>query len=964
MQPSAERQRLQLHSTGLCGTTSADRDVTVNPSTGPTTFTGGATTVCQDAADETYTATAANSTSIAFSVFPATAGVIDAVSGVMNWNAAFFGSAMITATSTGLCGTTSASVIVTVNPSTGPTTFTLGAVTICQDAPDGVYAATAANSTSIVYSVLPAAAGTINAGTGLMNWDAAFSGTATITATSTGLCGTTSADRTVTVNPSTGPTLFTAGSTTLCQDAADETYTATAANSISITYSVSPAGAGLINPGTGLMNWNAAFSGTATITATATGLCTITSATLDVEINPSTGPTTFTAGPVAVCQDAANATYTATALHSVSIAYSVSPGAAGTIDAVSGVMDWDAAFFGTATITATSTGLCTTTSADRVVTVNPTIGATSFIAGATTVCQNAPDETYTATAVNSTSVAYAVLPAAAGVINPVSGVMNWNAAFFGSATITATSTGLCGTSSADQIVTVNPSTGPTTFTGGPTTVCQDAADATYTATAPNSTSIAFSVSPAAAGTIDAVSGVMNWDAAFFGSAMITATSTGLCGTTSANRVVTVNPSTGPTTFITGATEVCQNAANETYVATAANSTSISYSVLPAAAGVINAVTGIMNWDAAYFGSATITATSTGLCGTTSADQIVTVNPSTGPTSFTSGALTVCQDAIDETYTATALNSTSIAYSVSPSSAGTIDPVSGVMNWDAAFFGPATITATSTGLCGTTSANRLVTVNATIGATAFTAGATTVCQDAADETYTATAAHSTSVSYSVLPAAAGVINAATGVMNWDAAFSGTATITALSTGLCGTSTADRIVTVNPSTGPTSFTGGAVTICQDAIDETYTAMAANSTSIAFSVLPAAAGIINVSTGVMNWDAGFSGAATITATATGLCGTTSATRVVTINPSTGPTTFTSGPVTVCQDAANATYTATALHSTSIAYSVSPGSSRNNRCGIRSHGLGCSLLRNSNYNSYLNRSLYHYKRRQSCDS
>ena len=167
-------------------------------------------------------------------------------------------------------------------------------------------------------------------------------------------------------------------------------------------------------------------------------------------------------------------------------------------------MDWDAGFFGTATITATSTGLCTTTTADRLVTVNPTTGATSFTAGATTVCQNAIDETYTATAANSTSITYSVLPAAAGIINPGTGVMNWDAAFSGMATITATATGLCGTTSADRDVTVNPSTGPTTFTGGATTVCQDAADETYTATALHSTSIAYSVFPASAGVIDPV----------------------------------------------------------------------------------------------------------------------------------------------------------------------------------------------------------------------------------------------------------------------------------------------------------------------------------------------------------------------------------------------------------------------------------------------------------------------------
>ncbi|MDO9592227.1 MAG: hypothetical protein Q7I98_03430, partial [Erysipelotrichaceae bacterium] len=52
------------------------------------------------------------------------------------------------------------------------------------------------------------------------------------------------------------------------------------------------------------------------------------------------------------------------------------------------------------------------------------------------------------------------------------------------------------------------------------------------------------------------------------------------------------------------------------------------------------------------------------CESSAVEFTITVNPSTGATSFTAGATTVCQDAVDETYTATAANSTSIAYSVS------------------------------------------------------------------------------------------------------------------------------------------------------------------------------------------------------------------------------------------------------------------------------------------------------------
>ena len=472
--------------------TSINVSLIVNALTGLTSFTAGAGVVCQNAPNETYTAAAAHSTSISYSVLPPAAGIINSVTGIMNWDAAFSGTAVITATSTGLCGITSKDTLVTVNPPIGPAVFTSAVPVVCQDDANGNYTASALNSTSIVYSVLPISAGIINSNTGVMNWDASFSGTATITADANSLCGTSSKDTIVTVNPSIGATVFTAASAVVCQDAADQTYTASAANSTSIVYTVLPVTAGVINAATGVMNWDASFNGAVVITATSTGLCGTSSKDTIVTVNPSIGATVFTAASAVVCQDAADQTYTASAANSISISYSVLPVTAGVINAATGVMNWDAAFSGSAVITATSTGLCGTTSKDTTTTVNPTIGATSFTAGAAIVCQNAPDETYTASASNSTSIVYSVLPAAAGVINAFTGVMNWNGLFIGNAAITASSSGLCGSTSADFAVTVNPIPAVAPSTNSP--VCtgtslslnaQTVIGATYSWTCPN-----------------------------------------------------------------------------------------------------------------------------------------------------------------------------------------------------------------------------------------------------------------------------------------------------------------------------------------------------------------------------------------------------------------------------------------------------------------------------------------------
>ena len=102
----------------------------------------------------------------------------------------------------------------------------------------------------------------------------------------------------------------------------------------------------------------------------------------------------------------------------------------------------------------------------------------------------------------------------------------------------------------------------------------------------------------------------------------------------------------------------------------------------------------------------------------------------------------------------------------------------------------------------------LTVTPTVGTPSFTAGAGTVCQDGADETYTATATNNTGITYSVSPVSAGTINTSTGVMNWAADFTGTATITAVASGCSGPSTSNKMVTVSPKSTVTSTGTGVV------------------------------------------------------------------------------------------------------------------------------------------------------------
>ena len=772
---------------------------------------------------------------------------------------------------------------VTVSSNVGTPGFTAGATTVCQDAADTTYTATATNTTGITYSVLPAGAGTIGSTSGIMNWSSTFNGSATITASAAGCSGPKTADRLVTVTPTVGTPSFTTGAITICQNAADETYAATATDATGITYSVSPGSAGTIGSANGIMNWNPTFNGNATITASAAGCNGPKTANRVVAVTPTVGtPNTPSPSASTICQASANTAYTTSATNATSYTWSVT-GSGNSISGTgtTGTVTWGAGFSGSATVSVVANG-CNGPSAlaSTTVTVTPTVVTPIFSDGDTTVCQNAADEIYLANSTNSIAITYSVSPGTAGTIGSTNGVMNWSSTFSGTATITASATGCNGPKTANRIVTVTPTVGNPSFNNGDTTVCQDSANETYTATASNNTGITYSVSPVEAGTINSSSGSMNWDADFSGSATITATVTGCNGPKTATRNVTVTPTVGTPTFTAGDTTVCQDSTNETYTATATNSTFMIYSVSPGSAGSINLFTGSMNWNSTFSGTATITASASGCNGPVTGTRLVTVTPTVGTPSFTAGATTVCQDAADETYTATATNDSGITYSVSPVGAGTIGSSSGIMNWNPAFSGTATITATAAGCNGPKTVTRLVTVTPSVGTPGFTAGATVLCQDSADETYIATAINTTGITYNVSPIGAGSIGSSTGIMNWSAIFSGTATITASAVGCNGPKTVTRNVTVTPEVGSPSFSAGATTVCQDAADETYVASASDSTGITYSVSPVGAGTIGSTNGIMNWNSGFSGTATITASAAGCSGPATANRIVTVN------------------------------------------------------------------------------------
>ena len=93
---------------------------------------------------------------------------------------------------------------------------------------------------------------------------------------------------TITVNPAVATPVFAKGENSArCQGFSVETYTASTSGVTAITYSISPANAGVINASTGEVTWSSIYEGIATITASTTGCNGTKSATHTVAITTS-----------------------------------------------------------------------------------------------------------------------------------------------------------------------------------------------------------------------------------------------------------------------------------------------------------------------------------------------------------------------------------------------------------------------------------------------------------------------------------------------------------------------------------------------------------------------------------------------------------------------------------------------------------------------------------------------------
>ncbi len=946
--------------TGCNGPSIANHTVTITPLVATPVFTLGATSVrCQGAGSVTYTATATNSTGITYSLDAASitgGNTINATTGVVNYAAAWTGTSIITASAAGCSGPQIATHTVTITPTVGTPVFALGATSSrCQAAGTVTYSATATTTTGITYTLDAASitgGNTINATTGDVTYAAGWTGTTIITASAAGCNGPRTATHTVTINAPVATPVFTLGATTTrCQGAGTVTYTATAAATSGITYILdgsSIAVGNTINAATGAVTYVAGWSGTTTITASAAGCYGPQIAQHVVTVTPTVGTPVFTLGATSIrCQGAGTLSYDASSTNTTGITYSLNGAAitgGNSINASTGVVTYAAGWTGATVITASAAGCNGPRTSTHTVTITPTVGTPVFGLGATsTRCQAAGPVTYTASATNNTGITYSLDAssiAAGNSINSSTGIVTYDVNWNGTSVITATATGCNGPSTSSHTVTINGLVSAPVFTLGATSVrCQGAGSATYTATSNNTTGITYSLNAASVtggNSINATTGVVTWATGWSGSTIITASAAGCSGPQTATHTVTITPTLGVPVFALGATSTrCQTAETISYSATATTNTGITYSLDAASLSAGNSIdvnTGSVTWANTWNGTSTITTSATGCNGPRTATHTVTTTGLVSIPVFTLGDNSArCQAGANIFYTATANNTTGITYSLDAASiaAGvTINTANGRVSYLAGYVGTAFITATATGCDGPQTATHTAVTSGPVAIPVFTIGATsTRCQGAGVVNYAATALYTTGITYTLdltSRNAGNTINATTSDVTYVAGWSGTSTITASAAGCSGPRTSTHTVTITPTVGVPVFSLGATsTRCQAAGLVTYTATATNNTGITYSLdAPsiAAGNSINTATGAVSYVAGWSGTSIVTAIAAGCNGPSAAVNhTITITPVVGTPVFAAGTTsTRCQGAGSTTYTATAISTSGITYSL----------------------------------------------
>jgi uncharacterized protein YjdB len=804
-----------------CGTSTANLPFTVNSLPNAGTISG-LTSVCTGANINLSASGDAGGTWTSNAPGVAT---VNPTTGIVTGVAQGTTTIIYTVGSAAVCGTSSTTYQVTVNPFANAGTIT-GTTIVCTGL------STTLTSNGLIggswTSSNPAVA-SVNSTSGVVIGVAA--GSAVINYTVNNICGSTTASANVTVNgaPDAGTI---SGATAVCVGS-----TINLSNNVpGGTWSSSTHSVATIGPNTGIVT--GAGAGNTTITYTVANSCGTTSTTYTVTVNPVPAAATIS-GTTYLCIGST----TNLSSNMTGGSWSSSNTAAATVDPVTGVVTGHSA--GTSTISYIISSVCGSATGSVVVTIgNSPNGGT--VSGASNLCVGL---TAIFTSNGTGGGSWSSNNTAAATVDPVTGVVT--AAAPGSATISYTVSSTCGSavSSANITISALPNAG---MVSGSSAVC---AGSTATLTSNGTGGGSWSSNNNLVATVNATTGVVTGVSA--GSATITYTVVNTCGTALATEDITVNPLPNSGT-VSGAGTLC---ATTTTAFTSTGTGGGSWSSSNTAVATVDAVTGAVTGVAA--GSATISYTVTSTtCGSSVSSANITINPAPNPGTL-SGLSAVCAGSTISLTTDGTVNGN---WSSANTSVATVDN-NGVVTGVGA--GSTTITYTVTNGCGTLGATKVITVNPLANAGTVT-GAASMCAGGATTTFTSDGLSggtwsSDNTSVATVDGASGLVTSVS---------AGNANITYSVTTPCGTSTNSAPITVIilPNAGAVS---GSTTVCVGSTTNYTSDGLTGGTWTSLTPSVATVSATGVVTGVS------AGNATITYTFTNTCGTNSASQTITVNP-----------------------------------------------------------------------------------
>ncbi|MEO8771513.1 MAG: ice-binding family protein [Ferruginibacter sp.] len=518
-------------------------------------------------------------------------------------------------TTTGACGGTSATTVVTVNPNPTATISVNGPVNFCQG---GSVILTASSGSSYLWST----------GATTASISVTATGSYSVTVTNANGCTQLSAATSVLVNPNPVATISANGATNFCQGG-------------SVILTASSGNSYLWSTGATTASITVTASGNYSVTVTNANNCSALSAPVPVNVTTGAIPTISANGPTTFCQGG-NVILTASSAAS----YSWSNGATTQSITVNSSGNY----------TVTTTGTCGGSSAATVITVNPNPTATISANGPVNFCQGgsviltassgssylwsngATTASITVTASGNYSVTVTNANNCSALSEPVSvnvttgaiptisangptsfcqggnviltasaaasyswsnGATSQSITVTSSGSYTVTTTGTCGGSSAATIVTVNPNPVATISANGPLSFCLGG---NVILTASSGSSYVWS-NGATTQSITVIAG---------GSYSVTVKNANGCSSASAAVIVIVTPNPVPTITANGPISFCQGG---NVILTASSGTTYLWS------------NGATTQSITVTAGGSYSVSVTNACGTaTSLIMVVTVNP--------------------------------------------------------------------------------------------------------------------------------------------------------------------------------------------------------------------------------------------------------------------------------------------------------------------------------------------------